>query len=113
MAALPDVEVLREKIEFASGFCCRGPGGGPLFVVFCNRFSFNIKFIFTTLAQCIPLRQQGRIFGGFFIALLYCPSLLPFLGQSLFKRFLSPYVKYPSFPFLKVVAIVSASICIF
>ena len=25
-AALPDVEGLREKIEFAPGFCCRGPG---------------------------------------------------------------------------------------
>ena len=28
MAALPDVEGLREKIEVAPGFCCRGPAGG-------------------------------------------------------------------------------------
>ena len=27
MAALLDVEGLRGKIEFAPGFCCRGPGG--------------------------------------------------------------------------------------
>ena len=30
MAALLDVEGLREKIEFAPGFCCRGPGGSPI-----------------------------------------------------------------------------------
>ena len=47
MAALLDVEGLREKIEFSPGFCCRGPGGS-LFRVFWNRFSINIKFEFTT-----------------------------------------------------------------
>ena len=47
MAALPDVEGLREKIEFDPGFCCRGPGGGPLFGVSWSSFSLNIKFIFT------------------------------------------------------------------
>ena len=57
-----------------------------------------------SLAQCIPLWQWGQIFGGF---------LLAFLGQSLFKWFLFPHVKHPSFPFLKAAAIVSASICIF
>ena len=29
MVALPDVEGLREKIESAPVFCCRGPGGVP------------------------------------------------------------------------------------
>ena len=46
MAALPDVEGLREKIEFALVFVV-GDLEGPLFGVSWNRFSFNIKFRFT------------------------------------------------------------------
>ena len=103
MTAVPDVEGLREKIEFALGFvvrdlqvpCLEFPGIG-----FPSTSNLDLQF----LAQCILLRQRGQILGGF---------LLAFLGQSLFKWFLSPHVKRPSFPFLKVVTIVSASICIF
>ena len=44
-AALPNVEGLREKMEFAPGFCRRGPGGGgSLLGVAWNRFPFNVKF---------------------------------------------------------------------
>ena len=45
-AALPDVEDLREKMEFAPGFV-NGDLGGLLLGVFQNRFPFNIKFRFT------------------------------------------------------------------
>ena len=100
MAALPDVEGSREKIEFVPGFC-RGPGGVPCLEFPGIDFPSISNLDLQSLAQSIPLRQRGRILGGF---------LLAFLGQSLFYWFLSPH---PSFPFLKVVAIVSASICIF
>ena len=69
MAALSDVEGLREKIEFASGFCCRGPGGGPLFVVFCNRFSFNIKFRFTIFGPMHSSMAVRAYYWRFFISL--------------------------------------------
>ena len=46
MAALLDVEGLREKIEFAPVFVV-GDLGGRLFGVSWNRFSFKIKFKFT------------------------------------------------------------------
>ena len=69
-----------------------------------------------SLAHCIPLWQQGQIFGGFLF--LYIFSFLfffflAFLGPSLFKWFLFPHVKHSLFPFLKAAAIVSAAICIF
>ena len=61
-------------------------------------------------AQCIPLWQRGQIPGGFLTVLIFSGCLL---GQSFFKRVLSPHIKHPSFPFLKAAAIVSANICIF
>ena len=45
-AALPDVEGLREKMEFALLFV-EGDLGGLLLGVFQKRFFFNIKFRFT------------------------------------------------------------------
>ena len=92
MAALPDVEGLREKIEFAPGFCCRGPGGVPCLEFPGIGFPLISNLDLQPLAQCIPLWQRGRILGGF---------LLAFLGQSPFKSFLSLHVEHPSFPFLK------------
>ena len=93
MATLPDVEGLREKIEVAPGFCCRGPGwGGPLFGVSRNRFSFNIKFRFTVFGPMHSSMAARAESSKFFISLL---------RASLSKWFLSPHVKYPSFPFLE------------
>ena len=69
MAALPDVEGLREKIEFAPGFCCRGPGG-RLFGVSQNRFSFNIKFRFTVFGPMHSSMAARADSLKFFISLL-------------------------------------------
>ena len=80
-----------------------GDLGGPLLGVPGIGFPSMSNLDLHSLAQRIPLRQQGQIFGGF---------LLAFLGQSLFKWFLSPHVKHPSFPFLKAATVVSASIYI-
>ena len=59
-----DVEGLREKIEFDPGFCCRGPGRVPCLefpgIGFPSISNLNLQ----SLAQCIPLWQQGQIFGG-------------------------------------------------
>ena len=109
MATLPDVEGLREKIEVAPGFCCRGPTvcvgvGVPCLEFPGIGFPSISNLDLQSLAQCIPLWQRGQILQSF---------LLAFLGQSPFIWFLSLYAEHPSFPFLKVVAIVSASICIF
>ena len=74
MAALPDIEGLRGKIEVAPGFCCRGPGWGVPCLEFPGiDFSSISNLDLQSLAQCIPLRQRGQILGGF---------LLAFLGQS-------------------------------
>ena len=69
MAALLNVEGLREKIEFAPGFCCRGPGG-PVFGVSWNRFSFNIKFRFTIFGPMHSSMAVRADFWRFFISLL-------------------------------------------
>ena len=67
-----------------------------------------------SLAHCIPLWQQGQIFGGFLFlyifSFIYLFIFLAFLGPSLFKWFL---FLHPLFPFLKAAAVVSATICIF
>ena len=67
---LPDVEGLREKIEFTPGFCCRGLGGGPLFGVPWNRFSFNIKFRFTVFGSMHSSMAARVNSWRFFISLL-------------------------------------------
>ena len=69
MAALLDVEGLREKIEFAPGFVV-GDLGGPLFGVSWNRFSFNIKVRFTIFG---PMHSPTAVRANswrFFISLL-------------------------------------------
>ena len=71
MAALPDVEGLREKIEFAPGVCCRGPGwGGPLFGVSWNRFFINIKFRFTVFGPVHSSTAERANSWRFLISLL-------------------------------------------
>jgi len=42
-ATLPDVEGLREKIEFTPGFCCRGLGGGVPCLEFPGITDLNYK----------------------------------------------------------------------
>ena len=81
-----------------------GDLGGPLFGISWNRFSFNIKFKFTVFGPVHSSMAARANFLRFFISLF---------RANLFKWFLSPHVKHPSFPFLKVVAIVSARICNF
>ena len=69
MAALPDVEGLREKIEFAPGFVV-GDLGGPLVGVSWNRFSFNIKFRFITFGPMHSSMAARANSWRFFISLL-------------------------------------------
>ena len=69
MAALPDVEGLREKIEFALVFVV-GDLEGPLFGVSWNRFSFNIKFRFTVFGPIHSSMAARANSWRFFISLL-------------------------------------------
>ena len=74
MVALPDVDGLKEKIEFAPGFCGRGPGGGGggglLFGVPWSRFSINIKFRFTIFCPMHSSMAARENSWRFFISLL-------------------------------------------
>ena len=70
-AALPNVEGLREKMEFAPGFCRRGPGGGgSLLGVLQNRFRFNVKFRLTVFGPMHSSMAPRADFWRFFISFL-------------------------------------------
>ena len=99
MAALPDVEGFREKMEFVPGFCWKGPGGGSLLGVFQDRFSFNVKFRFTIFG---PMHSSTSAVAraDFWRLLCFFFFKLAFLGQSPFKWFLFPHVKHLLFLFL-------------
>ena len=70
MAALLDVEGLREKIKYAPFFFVVGDLGGPLFGVSWNRFSFNIKLKFTVFGPVLSSVAVRANFGKLFISLL-------------------------------------------
>ena len=70
MAALPDVEASGKRWNLPQVFV-EGDLGGP-----CLEFS-GIGFLsmyLQSLAQCIPLRLQGQIFGGFLFLYIFSLS---------------------------------------
>ena len=69
-----------------------GDLGGHLLGVSQNRVPFNVKFRFTIFGPMHSSMAVRADFWRFFIS---------FLRAILFKWFLSPHVKHPSFTFLR------------
>ena len=70
MAALPDVEGLKEKMEFSPVFV-EGDLGIPLFGVSWNRFPFNVKFRFTIFGPMYSSTVARADFWSLFIFSFY------------------------------------------